>query len=282
MRNSKTTLLKSAAVALSLALPVTGGAFFLAAPAMAATTLPAPYVSRALDAVLMPVDSSVITTFGLAAGTKGVLVIATDPTGLAAAAGIEPGDVIGYIKGQEVLTPVRLDEVVYYWIQKGSYDFDLAAYRAGAPLALVTTVTLEAWESVVDITTVSSWSSYSYESFSYSEYYSEYSEEITTSYESSETTIEESTTSEEFASDMETTDEGAEATDEAAADDQAAGDEAAGDEAAGDEAAADDAAGDDAAADDAAGDDAGGDDAAGDDAGGDDGGDAGGEEEPVE
>lgn len=247
MLKTKSTLLQSAVLALTLALPVTGGALFVPAPAMAAATLPAPYVSRALDAVLMPVDGSVIDAFGLAAGSTGVLVVATDPAGLAASAGIEPGDVIDYVKGKAVLSPAELDEIVYYWITQGAFDFDLGTVRAGAPVTLTTTITMEAWESVIDITTVESWSSYSSESFSYSEYYSEYSEEMTASYESSEASIEEAVSSEEFQSDM---------------------------SAEGGDAAAEDTGGDEAAADE--GGDAGGDE--GGDAGGDEGGDAGGEE----
>ena len=64
------------------------------------------------------------------------------------------------------------------------------------------TITLESWTQVIEVTTIETWSAYSYESFSYSEFYAEYSTEISESYASSETTIEESITSEEFTSEM--------------------------------------------------------------------------------
>ncbi len=296
MLKSKTTFLKSAALALTMTAPLAAGlAVVSPALAMAASTLPAPYVSRALDAVLMPVDAAVAGAFGLAAGTTGVLVVATDPGGLAAAAGIEPGDVIDFVRGEAILSPAELDEVVYYWIKQGAFDFEIKALRAGKPYAAATTVTLEAWESVIDVTVVESWSSYSYESFSYSEYYAEYSEEITESYESSESMIEESVTSEEFEADMMTEDEMAAAEDaaaeEAAAEDGTAEDgtaedgtaeDGAADDAACDPATDPDCAGEADAAVDEGGDEAADDAGAEDDAAADDVGDEGGDEEPVE
>lgn len=285
MLKSKTTFLKSAALALTMTAPLAAGLAVLSpVAAMAAVTLPAPYVSRALDAVLMPVDAAVADAFGLGAGTTGVLVVATDPDGLAAAAGIEPGDVIDFVRGEAILTPAELDEVVYYWIKQGAFDFEIKALRAGKPYAAATTVTLEAWESVIDVAVVQSWSSYSYESFSYSEYYAEYSEEITESYESSEAMIEESVTSEEFEADMMTEDEMAAADDAAA--EEAAAEDGAVDDAACDPATDPDCAGEaDAAADeggDEAADDAGAEDEAAADDGADEAGDEGGDEEPVE
>lgn len=292
MSRPKTTFLKMAALAFTVTVPAAGYVLLAPVPALAAGTLPAPYVSRALDAVLMPVDASVVSAFGLGAGTTGVLVLATEPDGLADAAGIEPGDVIDFVRGEAILGPVELDEVVYYWILQGVFDFEMNALRGGKPYRAATTITLEAWESVIDITTVSSWSSYSYESFSYSEYYAEYSEEITESYEASETVIEESVTSEEFETDMQAEDEGYAEVEGEAVDGDAGGDEAVAEDevcdpavnpdcadAAADEGAAD--AGDESAADDGAGDDSAADDAAGDDSG-DAGGDEGGEEEIVE
>ncbi len=284
MSRPKTTFLKMAALALTVTVPAAGYVLLAPVPALAAGTLPAPYVSRALDAVLMPVDASVVSAFGLAAGSTGVLVLATEPDALADAAGIEPGDVIDFVKGEAILSPADLDEVVYYWILQGAFDFEMNALRGGKPYKATTTITLEAWESVIDITTVSSWSSYSYESFSYSEYYAEYSEEITESYEASETMIEESVTSEEFETDMQAEDEGYAEVEGEAVDGDMAGDEAVAEDevcdpavnpdcadAAADEGAADEGAADDGAADDGAGDDS-----------GDAGGDEGGEEEIVE
>lgn len=247
MSKTQKTFLKSLAVAVALSAPLAGAALIAPTAAMAQVSLPAPYVSRALQAVLIPVDASVISTFGLDPASTGVFVLATDPTGLAASAGIEAGDVIDYVRGEAVLTPAELDEVVYYWIKQGQTDFKLNGKRGGAPLVLDTVVTLEIWETVIDVTTVESWTSYSSESFSYSEFTSEYSEEMTASYESSESSVEEATSSEEFQSDMQAEDEGY--TEEEATSDDSSDD------------AATDEATDDTATDD------------GGDAGGDEGGD---------
>ncbi|MDB5536707.1 MAG: hypothetical protein JWP26_3657 [Devosia sp.] len=251
--------------------------------------LPNPYVSRALDAVLIPIDAVVRTTFALDAKDQGVLVLSVQPGGVADQQGILPGDVISQVRGHKIVNPIDLDEVVYYWIQKGSFDFSLSYYRAGVLATAAALITLELYSEVFDIASIATWQSWSVAtSFSYAEFYSEYSEEITTSYESSETTIEETTSSEEFSSEVtseetaseETSSEDA-TTDDAASDQDGDGVDDAVDTEDGnegtDDAGADDSgndAADDAGADDAADDsDSGGDDSGSDDSGGDDGGD---------
>ncbi|OYU17943.1 MAG: endopeptidase [Rhodobacteraceae bacterium PARR1] len=228
------SLLKSASLALILSLGLPVGGAMVATPA-AAATLPVPYVSRALDAVLIPVDAGVTSAFGLAAGTTGVLVLATQPGGLADTAGILPGDVIDFVSQKPVRSPIELDEMVYYWLLQGVFDFDFRGLRDGSDVVTTTLITLESWEEVIEITEVTTWSSYSYESFSYEEYSVEYSEEIVSSYEESSTLIEETVTSEEYSAEM--TSE--EATDEMVTEEST--DETATEEAATDEVAADEA-----------------------------------------
>lgn len=174
----------------------------IAAPALADVNLPAPYVSRALDAVLLPIDTDVRSAFDLAADDAGVLVLATEPDGVADANGVVPGDVIQMIGGQKVVNPIEVDEIVYYWILEGIFDFDLGVYRDGGYVEVVSTISEESYWEEIEVTTVETWSSWEVSSFSYEEYTAEYSEEIVESYESSETLIEETVTSEEFASEM--------------------------------------------------------------------------------
>ncbi|MEY4983832.1 MAG: hypothetical protein RIR62_2098 [Pseudomonadota bacterium] len=152
-------------------------------PAHAATGLPAPHVSRALDAVLLPVDAAVIAAFGLSPDATGVLVLATQPDGLADRAGVLPGDVLDYVQGNPILTPADLDLIIYNWILEGTVDFVFDGLRAGSVFATETVITLEYWEEVIEITEISSWESYSSESFSYEEFHAEYSEEFATSSE---------------------------------------------------------------------------------------------------
>ncbi|MBC7478768.1 MAG: PDZ domain-containing protein [Pseudorhodobacter sp.] len=265
-------------------LALAAGLAAMAFPAMAAK-LPPPYVSRALDAVLIPVDASVRAAFGLKADQAGVLVLATSPGGVADAAGIEPGDVIDKAHGRAVTTPILLDEIVYYWIKQGKNDFAFDGWHGGKVQTYASTITLESYTLVIDVALVATWTAYSHDSFSYAEYTTEFSSEITESYSESETTIEETTTTAEFATE-ETTDEAAvddAATDSAAPDDPAAGtdepaaaddapaaDEPAADAPATDEPAADAPAADEPAADAPAADDSSSDAATGDETTGSD------------
>lgn len=259
-------MLLATAAHLSVAPLATASHALAAAP----KDMPAPYVSRAFDAVLLPINAAVRDAFAIDAKVDGVLVLATEPGGIADSQGVEPGDVISEIKGHKVLDPIDLDEVVYYWIQKDSYDFGFDYYRAGVLATAEAVITLELYEESLDVTTISSWEAVSVESFSYSEYTEEYSEEVTESYESSEALVEETASSEEFSE---------EATEEAVEDE--AGDDAADCTVEASDDCPDDAEDDGSEdADDDGGDD-GADDDGGDDSddGGDDGGDDGSDEE---
>ncbi|WP_375451939.1 PDZ domain-containing protein [uncultured Devosia sp.] len=231
--------------------------------------LPKPYVSRALDAVLLPIDAVVRTTFALDAKDQGVLVLSVQPGGVADQQGLVPGDVLSQVRGHKIVDPIELDEVVYYWINQGSFDFSFDYYRAGVLAATTAVITLELYSEVVDVATVASWETWSTEtSFSYAEFYAEYSEEITESYESSESTIEEVASAEEFTEEVTEEDASDDSVDDATDDD---GTDDAADDTADDDDDGDDAD-DDGDTDD--GDDGGddGDDGGDDDSGGDDGG----------
>lgn len=203
MPSHKTKAIRAlrAALALSMSFNVTSVAAFYPAQ-LAAATLPNPYVSHALHAVLLPIDGEVTTAFGLDPAESGLLVLAVQPGGAADLAGIEPGDVISTVHGKAVTDPISLDAIVYYWINQGMFDFGFDLYRAGAPVNLVYTITLESYSEVFEITSVESWSSYSSETFVYSEFYAEYSSVISESWESSETRIEATASSEEFTAEM--------------------------------------------------------------------------------
>ncbi len=175
----------------------------VAAPALADVALPAPYVSRALDAVLLPIDANVRDAFALGASDTGVLVLTTEPGGVADANGILPGDVLSVIGGRKVSKPLDVDTIVYYWLLDGVTDFEWSLLRGGDTVEVYTLISEESYWEVIDVTTIETWSITEEVSFSYEEYWSEYSEEITESYESSETLIEETVTSEEFTSEVE-------------------------------------------------------------------------------
>lgn len=191
-------------VSLRLALSTATAALVVGvAPSWANVMLPAPYVSRALDAVLLPIDEAVRATFDLADDDTGVLVLATEPDGVADANDIVPGDVLHMVAGQRISSPIEVDEIVYYWILEGIVDFDLGTYRDGGYVEVISTISEDSYWEVIEITTIETWSSWEVEtSFTYEEYYAEYSEEIVESYETSETVIEETMLSEEFTAEM--------------------------------------------------------------------------------
>ena len=284
----KSTAFKALRLSLAFTMPMLGAPALLMPTTASAATLPSPYVSRALDAVLIPVNADTIKAFGLGANDKGVLVLSTQPGGTADKAGILPGDVISTVHGKPVKDPISLDEIVYYWLTKDAYDFAFDGWRAGSAHSSSATVTMVSWAEVIEISAIASWTAYSYESFSYSEFYSEYSEEMTTSYEESTISIEATATSEEFTSEM-TTEEQIDSVDETAPVDEAMPDDAVPDEgAAPDEGTADDQPAADEQADapadeepqaeEPADDEAQAEEPADDDGGASDGGDSGGDE----
>lgn len=268
--NIKSILYCGAITALiAAAQPVSGARAEAAVP-----KLPAPSVSRALDAVVIPIDDGVRQAFRLTGKDKGVLVLAVSPKGLAAKNGLKPGDVLRSVKGYAIRKPADVDSVVYYWTTKSQPDFIFDVGRGGRYAAYHWPVTRADYLDVIDVAAISSWESWSVESysFSYSAYYAEYASAITASYETSETAIEQEASSEAFAA--EATQDAADANNDgtpdglaAAENDGTADDTGTAGEQPGDEGAA--ASGDDGT--DASADDQGGDEAAGtDDGGGDD------------
>jgi hypothetical protein len=224
MRTSLARVLGSAAVALTLAGPLTLAVATLPSVAAAQEALPAPYLSHALDALLLPVDDSVRAAFGLLPEEAGVLVLAIAPGGLADSAGLIPGDVLSHVQGEAILTPADLDGLIWAWLQQGLTGFTFDGARAGTVLATDVVITLEAWEETVEIAEISTWTSV--EDFAYAEYSAEYSEEISASY--AEESFE--ATSETLSDETVVEDEAA--VDEGSADDagDAGGDEGGGDE----------------------------------------------------
>jgi hypothetical protein len=170
--------------------------------------LPSPQISKALDALLLPVNKAVIKKFKLAKGEHGVLVLSVKKGGVADKQGIKPGDVLSEVHGHKVHKPVDVDIAVSRDLKAGHPDIAFAVLRDGAPVAVAAVITLEEYNEAVSVTEVSSWESDTSESsFSYSEYVSEETQTIETSYESEETTVEEAMTQEESSSEEETSEE---------------------------------------------------------------------------
>lgn len=62
--------------------------------------------------VLSSIDESLRARFGLGPDAKGVVVTQIDPNGIAAEKGVQPGDVIRRISGQEITSPAQVADIV--------------------------------------------------------------------------------------------------------------------------------------------------------------------------
>lgn len=201
-------------------------------PAAAATPpadgLPKPSISKALDALLLPVNKAVAKKFKLAKGEHGVLVLSVKPGGVADKQGIKPGDVLSEVHGHKVHKPVDVDVAVRRDLKAGHSDVALSLERDGAVVAVAAVITMESYSEAVSLTEVSTWESDTSDtSFSYSEYVSEESETIESSYESEESVVEEAMTQEESATEDESSADEADDSDEA---DDDGGDDDSGDD----------------------------------------------------
>lgn len=78
--------------------------------ALAEKGLPKPYVSPALDAVLLPITAEVRKAFRLGKKAAGVVVVSVDPGGTGELYGLEPGEVVTKLDG---LTGTKPGQVHY-------------------------------------------------------------------------------------------------------------------------------------------------------------------------
>jgi len=262
----------TAAIALLLthvAAPLAGFDPVFAAVSPAADGLPKPAISRALGALLLPINKQVIKKFKLGKSDRGLLVLSVKPNGAADKQGIKPGDVLVEIVGRKVHKPIDVDVAVRRQLKAGNSNFKFDVERAGVMVVVAAVITLEVYNETYSVSELSSWeTTTSFESsFSYSEYISEETQSIEESYTSEETIVEESMSHEETSSE-ETTSEEETSTEETTSDNSTADDATAENNDAADDDTADDNADvndDSAANDDASADDSGGDDSSSDD-----------------
>jgi len=180
-------------------------------------TLPEPYMSRALEALVMPVEPSVRSLFKLGPKEQGMLVLAVKPGGTAARQGIQAGDVIGHVKGRGIKKPSELDAIFYYFLkqagsapQKGGTSrqsgsgFPIAYSRGGKQAVNHYRLDLPQYQTVLDPGSVGSWtSSPSFaSSFSFQEFVLEFTIELASSYANSQSQIDQLVSSQTFASEF--------------------------------------------------------------------------------
>jgi hypothetical protein len=185
-----------------IASPFAGVHTALAATPPAGHAKSGPMISKALDALLLPINKGVIKKFKLDKGAHGVLVLSVKPGGVADKQGIKPGDVLAEVQGHKVHKPIDVDVAVRRQLKAGHSDMSFGVERGGAVVAIAAVVTLESYNEAIAVSEVSSWESDTTESSSsYEEYVSAESTEIETSEESEEATVEEDLTQDESADD---------------------------------------------------------------------------------
>ena len=183
-----------------IASPFAGIHSAFAATPPAAHAKSGPMISKALDALLVPINKSVIAKFKLDKGARGVLVLSVKPGGVADKQGIKPGDVLAEVQGHKVHKPIDVDVAVRRQLKAGHSDMSFGVERGGTVVAIAAVVTLESYNEAIAVSEVSSWESDTTESSSsYEEYVSAESTEIETYEESEEATVEEDLTQDESA-----------------------------------------------------------------------------------
>ena len=228
---------KAAGAALAFTLPLQiGGAAMVfptevAAKATKPAALPEPYLSKALGAILIPVNAEVRKTFKLKKKKQGVLILAVQPGGLAAKKGLKVGDVIDNVKkgnatssngkktkskagktgkGKAIRKPADLDAAILYWLDRGCDGFYFIGSSDGVYFNRYSVITYDMYNYPYDLETIYAWDNtwygadyaYSEYSYNYSEYMTSYSSQITETYTYSETYMSEVMSSSEFTSEM--------------------------------------------------------------------------------
>jgi hypothetical protein len=145
-----------------------------ATSAQAKGALPEPYVSQALDVVLMPVTKEVRSKFKLGKKAAGAVVVSVQPGGIGELYGFEPGDVISQVDGKLIRRPVDVDSMVRYWLNKGNSYFTFDGTRKNRKKRAIVEIAVEVYQQPIAVETVGRWRGYRSPSFDYIEYYTYY------------------------------------------------------------------------------------------------------------
>ncbi|MGX9117793.1 hypothetical protein ACWTU6_14065 [Mesorhizobium sp. BHbsci] len=104
--------------------------------------LPTPYVSRALDAVLIPINHASRHRYQIPPKLRGVYVLAVAPHGVAAREGIRPGDVLATVRRQPISTPADVDRLVWAALAVSVTDFLFGVNRGPDVVEVNTNITV--------------------------------------------------------------------------------------------------------------------------------------------
>lgn len=152
---------------------------------------PSPYVSNALDAVLLPVTTSVVQAFNLPKSASGVVIASVQPGGIADLYGMDPGEVITSIAGKQIRRPVDLDSLVRYNLSDDGNYFYMEGLRKGKPKRTIVWLEPDDYSTTLPVREAPRWRGYRGEYFDYVTWFRPYWYEIEEIYTYSYTYVEE-------------------------------------------------------------------------------------------
>ena len=131
-----------------------------ASAALAEKGLPKPYVSPALDAVLLPITAEVRKEFKLGKKAAGLVIVSVDPGGVGELYGLEPGEVITELDDKALRRPVDLDSMIRYKLKAGTNYFFFEGTWKNKKKKTIIELTNEDYEKPVALENVSKWRAY--------------------------------------------------------------------------------------------------------------------------
>ncbi|MER8510524.1 PDZ domain-containing protein [Mesorhizobium sp. M0199] len=124
--------------------------------------LPKPYVSRALNAVLIPINHASRHRYQIPPKLRGVYVLAVAPHGVAARQGIRPGDVLATVRHQPISTPTDVDRLVWAALAVSATSFLFGVNRgieAADVVEVNTNITVNNFNTNISVNNISQWTS---------------------------------------------------------------------------------------------------------------------------
>ncbi len=130
------------------------------APAYSASLdLPPPYVSRALGAVLIPINHASRHRYQIPPKLHGVYVLAVSPRGAAARQGIKPGDVLATVRDHPILVPADVDRLVWGALAVSVTDFLFGVARGSDIVHVNTNITVNNFNQTINVNNINNWTS---------------------------------------------------------------------------------------------------------------------------
>lgn len=145
--------------------------------------MPDPYLSPALDAVLMPITPAVKQQFRLPKAATGVVVASVQPGGVGEFYGLEPGQVISRVDGRLIRRPVDLDSIVAYGVDNDESLFVFDGLWKGRKQRTIAEIESDSFRAPVSFDRADQWPGYRGRGFDYARWYSPYSDRASSMWE---------------------------------------------------------------------------------------------------